>query len=494
MMRRLWLGLAIAAMFAAPVRADDVNVSPTIVDFGRVKLGTTSTVRVTFTNLTASQLQVSGGGGMSAPFSGNVGTCNGGIVPASSSCYFNYSFRPNDNSGAIVEDETGIGISGGASPENLQLRFRGRGMGNLVDVAFADVDFGDWFVGEQASVRLRIVNTHTAGVLLSGGGFNTSNGFGGFGCGLGGDPLPSGDVCDFEYTFQPPATGFRENSTSIGVSTSDSPNVYQTFPLHFQGMGIATVPMVGVSPVEVDFGDVTIGRRTEVPVEYTSFDPSEIQIAGGGFNDNDDAFFAFGSSTDVCVGGALPSGATCAIDYSFRPGEQRSFAASTSIGFSQPPDYQSSPLSFTGRGIGLLAQVSPVQIAFGDVATGTNMTVPVVITNTSEAALTNFIGGGVASPFSLTSNTCGSSLAVGASCQYNYRFSSPSAAPASVQTLLSFTNSSGIQPTYQISLYANGAPEPGALALGLVSFGALAVARGRRERVQSESGVAKRRR
>ena len=39
MMRRFWLGLAIAMLCAAPVRADDVNVSPTFVDFGRVKIG-----------------------------------------------------------------------------------------------------------------------------------------------------------------------------------------------------------------------------------------------------------------------------------------------------------------------------------------------------------------------------------------------------------------------------------------------------------------------
>jgi len=209
-------------ILASPVRADDVNVSPVTVDFGRVKIGTTSTVRVTFTNLTASQLQIGGGGGLVAPFSSNAGTCSGGIVPASSTCYFNYSFRPTDNSGALFEDATSVGISGGTSPESVPLSFRGRGMGNLVDVAFAGVDFGDWFVGEQASVRLRIVNTHGAAVHFSGGGFNTSNGFGGFNCGV--DPLPSGPVCDFSYTFQPPAIGFRENSTSLGVTTADSPS------------------------------------------------------------------------------------------------------------------------------------------------------------------------------------------------------------------------------------------------------------------------------
>ncbi len=480
MRRSRWIAAFVLLILASPVRADDVNVSPVTVDFGRVKIGTTSTVRVTFTNLTASQLQIYGGGGLESPFLGDVGTCGGGIVPASSTCYFNYSFRPTDNSGARVEDETSVYIDGGASPESIPLRFRGRGMGNLVDVAFAGVDFGDWFVGEQASVRLRVVNTHGAAVHFSGGGFNLSNGFGGFSCGV--DPLPSGASCDFSYTFQPPAIGFRENSTSLGVTTADSPVVSQYFPIHVQGTGSATVPLVGVSPVEVDFGDVTIGRRPKVPVEFTSFDPFTLGIAGGGFNDNDDAFFAVDSGGDVCTDWTLPTGATCAIDYSFRPGEERNFAASTSVGFSRTGEYQNSPLSFTGTGIGTLAQVSPVQIAFGDVAGGTNMTVPVVITNTSEAPLTNFVGGGVASPFALVSDTCGASLAVGSSCQYNYRFTSSNPSPASAQTLLSFTNSSGIQPTYQISLYANGAPEPGSLAAGLASLAALALVRRRSAR------------
>jgi hypothetical protein len=489
MSRRLALALTLATL-AAPARADDVNVSPTFVDFGRVKIGTTATVRVTFDNLTASQLQVAGGGGLSAPFSGNAGTCNGGIVPASSSCYFNYSFRPNTNDGALVEDETSISITGGSAPESLALRFRGRGTGNLADVAFTDVDFGDWFVGEQASVRLRIVNTHGAGLSIAGGGFNTSNGFGGFGCGV--NPIPSGGTCDLTYTFQPPATGFRENATSILLTTSDSPVVSQYFPIHVQGMGIATVPLVGVAPVEVDFGDVTIGRRPVVPVEYTNFDAGSVSVAGGGFNDNDDAFFAVGSGSDPCTTSSVPAGETCAVDYSFRPGEERSFAASTSLGFSKTGDYQNTPLSFTGRGIGTLAQVSPVQIDFGDVDPGTNMTVPVTITNTSEAPLTSFVGGGVPAPFSLVSNDCGTSLAVGASCQFDYRFDSANANPATAQTLLSFTNSSGIQPTFQIGLYANGAPEPDALALGVASFAALALRR--RAAYGSGSAVAKRRR
>jgi type 1 fimbria pilin len=487
----------IAALLAASAQADDVNISPVTIDFGRVKIGTLATVRVTFTNLTATQLQVAGGGGLAAPFSSNVGTCGGGIVPPSSTCYYNYSFRPTTNDETLVEDATSLDVTGGASPEyGVPIVVRGRGMGNLVDVAFTDVDFGDWFVGEQASVRLRIRNTHGAGVLLSGGGFDTLNGFGATGCGLGSDPLPAGEVCDFEYTFQPPALGFHENATSIGVSATDAPGVSQFFPIHVQGTGIGTVPLVGVSPVEIDYGDVTVGRRLEVLLSYESFEPGDVDVAGGGFNDNDDAFFGVGAN-DSCSGGVLPSGETCLISYLFRPTEKREFAAGTSLLFSTQGESQPTPLSFRGTGIGTFAQVSPVQIAYGHVASGTNTTVPVVITNTSDLPLTNFVGGGVVSPFSMTSSTCGSSLAVGASCQYNYRFSSFSPDPASAHTLISFTNTSGIQPTYPISLYANGAPEPGAVALGLASFAsfaALASLRRAARRDRSASGVAKRRR
>lgn len=319
------------------------------------------------------------------------------------------------------------------------------------------------------------MNTHGAGLSIAGGGFNTSNGFGAFGCGL--DPIPSGGTCDLLYTFQPPATGLRTNSTSIQLTTSDQPVVSQVFPIQVQGTGTASVPMVGVAPVAVDFGEITIGRRPVVPVEYTNFDPSQVSVAGGGFNDNDDAFFAVGSGDPSCGDWFIDPDETCATDYSFLPGEARDFAASTSLGFSRTGGYQGTPLSFTGSGIGTLAQVSPTQIVFGDVAPGTDMTVPVTITNTSEAPLTSFVGGGVLSPFSLASNSCGSSLAVGASCQLGYRFYSSDTDPASAQTLLSFTNSSGIQPTFEIRLYANGAPEPGGLALGATALATLALCR-----------------
>lgn len=115
-MSRSAIALTLAMLLGAAARADDVNVSPTFVDFGRVKIGTTATVRVVFDNLTAGQLQVAGGGGLPAPFSGNVGTCNGGIVPASSSCYFEYSFRPADNDDALLEAETGVAVTGDPRP------------------------------------------------------------------------------------------------------------------------------------------------------------------------------------------------------------------------------------------------------------------------------------------------------------------------------------------------------------------------------------------
>jgi hypothetical protein len=475
--------LLIAAGVAAPAWADDVNVSPVMVDFGRVTIGRTATVRVVFSNLTALPLTVSGGGGVTSPFSVSAGTCSGGVIPASSSCYFNYSFRPTNNDEVLVEDETSLSVTGGPNPEFfVPIRVRGRGMGNLADVAWTSVDFGDWFVGEESSVRLRILNTHVTGLTIAGGGFNVANGFSAVGCGLGSNPFGTSEVCDLEYRFLPPATGFRQNSTLFSLTTVDTPFVSQFFPVQVQGMGIATVPLAGVTPVEVDFGEVTIGRRPETPVDFTNFDIAALSLSGGGFNDNDDAFFGVGSGADPCTTSSIAPGDTCAVNYSFRPTEERDFAASTSLGFSKTGESQFTPLSFTGTGIGTLALVSPVLIDFGDVAPGTNMTVPVRITNTSEATLTGFIGGGVSGGFTKIADTC-TTVAVGASCELSYRFTAFDSEPASATTLISFTNSSGIQPTHEIQLYANGAPEPSALALGVGAVAALGLTRRARSAV-----------
>ena len=104
-------------------------------------------------------------------------------------------------------------------------------------------------------------------------------------------------------------------------------------------------------------------------------------------------------------------------------------------------------LKFRGSGTRSLSQVTPVSIDFGDALLGQTLKVPVTLRNTHDAAL-SLSGGGFNTPgaFGASSGTCGgSSLAIGASCAFNYSFT-PSAVGVT-------TNSTGIGLSAPPNLY-----------------------------------------
>ena len=174
---------------------------------------------------------------------------------------------------------------------------------------------------------------------------------------------------------------------------------------------------------------------------------------GGGLGN--DAGGAFSGSTSC--GGQIAAGAQCKFTYRYQPRVLGPVSTSTSISASANGTSQGFQIHLAGTGIGTLAQVTPTDIDFGQVLLTTSMTVPVTITNTSESPLTGFIGGSVNAPFGATNN-CPASLPVGDSCQIDYRFhpGGDSLGPNATQTILSFTNATGVRPNITISLTGTG--------------------------------------
>jgi hypothetical protein len=102
-----------------------------------------------------------------------------------------------------------------------------------------------------------------------------------------------------------------------------------------------------------------------------------------------------------------------------------------------------SPVALTGEGIVPVpaASVAPTALAFGNQGdTTTSAPQQLVVTNTGNVALAGgafTFGGGTPQPFSRNTNiftggggTCGTTLAVGASCSYNVVFTPPNATAA----------------------------------------------------------------
>lgn len=438
------LGVALTLGVSA-VHAQVAIVSPTYIDFGEVKMGALVSAPVELRNLTASPLSIAGGGVSGGPgLSSNGGTCTNPI-PANGSCAFNYTFQPRSATETVV-GTTSIFLSGGGQSLSTRIDVRGTGGESLVQVTPRIIDFGEELIGETVTVPVFVTNTHSATVQFAGGGIGAPFG-GGTSCGGG---LPPGATCQFNYRFTPAQINEAVGSTSFSASAT-SPALSQGYSIQLRGRGRTTAGRYHVAPVALDFGDIKIGTQVESLVTSKNRTASTMTRAGGGFNDNDNAFSSFGSSVPACGGGALPPAVSCSSTYLFLPRERRGHLANTRIGYSQLPNfYEEVPLEFTGNGVGTLARVSPVDFDFGDIGQGTFVTVPVRILNTSPVTLTNFLGGNVTGAFSRTS-TCGTTLTVGASCTLTYRFQPGSADNFMATTFLSYQGNGAVETT-QITL------------------------------------------
>ncbi|MBB5319376.1 choice-of-anchor D domain-containing protein [Tunturibacter empetritectus] len=198
----------------------------------------------------------------------------------------------------------------------------------------------------------------------------------------------------------PPSLSFA--STAVGATSSDSPQA-------------VTVSNIGTAPLTF-------------PVSATGNNPS---ISSG---------FVLGSSgSGACAlltptsttPGTLAASSACSIAVSFSP-----IAVGLDTGSIQltddslngvPNPTQTIPLTGTGTGVGApQAVLSPTSLSFGDVTTGsTSASQSITLSNPGTSALTLTglsVTGTNTTKFAQT-NTCGTSLAAGASCVITVTFS-----------------------------------------------------------------------
>ena len=443
--------LALIAM--SPAHAQLAYVGPAFIDFGPVKMGATVTASVTVLNQNPFPLNLAGGGfNVSNGFSSMGGTC-GAVLAANSSCTITYTFRPRSPT-ATVENSTMILVSSGDQFQQALLSFRGTGNEPLVQVTPRFIDFGEELIGETVSKSVTITNTHSETLNIAGGGidgaFDASTGTPS--CNPG---IAPGASCRIDYFFTPGQIAEVNGATTIQASAA---GIIDSYSIELRGRGRSTAGAALITPVVIDFGEIKVGEEVEHRVFATNRTHTALTLGGGGFGPND-GFNAVSGGDPGCTGGAFPAGATCSIRYFFVPRLAEGHAVSTAVQVFSNDVFVHQPLSFSGTGVGTLARLSPVEIDFGNVrvgAQGSLISVPVTLLNTSRHTLTNILGGNVTGPFSRTS-TCGSTLAVGASCVLTYQFIPQIEGDAMATTILSYTNSTGTQETVEIVLSGVGA-------------------------------------
>jgi 6-phosphogluconolactonase (cycloisomerase 2 family) len=228
-----------------------------------------------------------------------------------------------------------------------------------------------------------------------------------------GSSVAAGGSCAIGVTFVPTATGAIDGSISISDNAPGSPQL-----LGLKGTGIA---LETVSASSLNFGTVAIGKTSAAKaIQLTNHATSAISItaitASGDFT-------AVPATTGGCSS-TLAANASCTEDVSFTPTELG--AVDGSLIFADAGTQQYVTLTGTGSGTAdSPITLTPPSLTFGSQTVGTTSAEQGVIienTGTTSLALT-FAASGSFSKSNPASGACGSSLASGAICTIDVKFS-----------------------------------------------------------------------
>jgi hypothetical protein len=279
-------------------------------------------------------------------------------------------------------------------------------------VAPASLHFGSQGVGTTSAPQT-ITISNPSGVsfnitnIAASGNFTQTND-----CGAS---LAAGAHCTITVSFSPTSTGLDSGAIALSDSTPSSP---VAIPL--SGTGV-NGPVLTVSPERAIFSSQTVGTSSKpLPVTLLNTGNSSLNITGISLAGEDSSDF---TQTNNC-GVSLAGGGACIVDVTFTPTMGGSRAASIAVSGTEPGSPQS--VELVGTALGPAAALNPTTLTFTSQTVGTTSTAQTAtLTNSGNAPL-NISGISASGDFAQT-NTCGTSLAMGSSCQISVTFS-PSAA------------------------------------------------------------------
>lgn len=416
-------------LLTAGAAVTEATVSPATLNFGNQQAQTisaSSTVTVTVTG--TSGLTITGTS-VTGDFSMGANTCTG-TISSGASCAVTVSFAP-----ASTGQRTGMLTVAGNLPDGeLTVPLSGTGTAPAsVVLTPVSLSFGSEMIGSTTAAQdVTVSNTGSASVAISpvavsGNFVITAN--------TCGNSLAAQSGCTLSIAFKPASSGSLTGALTVtdGVGT-------QTAQLSGTGQNPATDTL---SPASLTFPTQQIGTAsTAQAVTLTnSGDASltEIQVAVTGD-------FAVVNN----CGTSLSGHASCTMEVSYLPTQVGAEAGALTV-----TDFLGShTVALSGAGeAGPSVSLAPNPLNFGGYGVG--QTAPaqtVTLTNNGGVALSG-ISATTTAGFSIASNTCSGTIAVGSACSIGISFT-PSAAGAASGTLTVTVASSG--QTYAVPLSGFG--------------------------------------
>ena len=386
---RFGLILALVALcvgMSAAAQAQSVTVSPASITFSPTVVTTSSgTNNVTLTNTGTAALTISSiSVGANYTQTNNCGTS----LAAGGRCTIGVAFVPTAS--GVLNGTLSIADNATGSPQTVSLTGTG-----LPPVYFSAVSFsyGNQATGTTSAAKTVTVTNRktvatTVSVTISGDFAISSN--------TCGSSIAASGTCTIGMTFTPTATGTRTGT--LTVTAAGAP------PATASLSGIGTAPYT-LTPTSLAFGNqlvnVTSAAKT---VTFTNTQSVAMTVSGVTVS----AGFA---QTNNCPA-SLAASASCTFSVTFTPTAATAYSGTLTFAVSNGT---SPVVTLTGTGL-LAITVSPTSLAFGNQALNTPSAAQVItIKNTGTATLAGLTVVTAGTGFSQT-NTCTTSLAVGASC------------------------------------------------------------------------------
>jgi hypothetical protein len=310
----------------------------------------------------------------------------------------------------------------------------------VASLSATSLPFGTETIGVQSAAQtVTLKNTGTATLDISSIAFSGAAGPFVLTANTCGATLAATVSCTFSAAFKPTTTGAFSATIAVADNASGSP---QTVAL--TGTGSNSGAVVSLSAGILSFGTESVGVETPVQtvtlknVGTLAVTISSISLTGTGAS-------SYLITANTC-GTSLAVAASCIFSAAFKPTTTGSLSAGIAVTDNATGSPQSVALNGTGSPAGTAVTLSATNIGFGPAGIGLQtpaFTVTVKNTGTVAASLSSIVlGGAGASSFVLTANTCGSSLAVAATCIFSTAFK-PTVAGALAATVAVTDNVAG---------------------------------------------------
>jgi hypothetical protein len=420
-----------------------VSVSPTTLTFASTAAGATTaaqviTVKNTGTSaVTLTSETIAGTNATSFLISAN--TC-GTSLAAAATCTVSVEFKPASAGTKVATLSVADNATG--SPQTVALSGTGTAAGLTVTLSPATLTFASTTVGATTAAQtVTIKNTSTTAVTLTSETITGTNATSflksATTCTTS---LAAAASCTVSVEFKPAAAGALTASLSVADNATGSP---QTVALSGTGASSSTAT-VTLTPTTIAFPATVTGTTSDAQVvTLTNTGTASVTITGitlGGTNST--------SFVDITnCGTTLASGASCSLYVAFKP----STAAAKTGTLSVADNATGSPQKVTLSGTGTAAPsvtLSPTSIAFPTTTHATTSPAQAVtIKNAGTATLTlaSIALTGTNPTDFVALDTCGATLAGGATCTVYVAFSPAAAGSFSAKLTVTDNGSTASQ-------------------------------------------------